>query len=167
MKASSPVPDRFQELHRIKEKYVGSTFDWYARHRFWPRVGFRGAGAFVILGTLSLPVIALLGGKGFEHLTAIIAVAVAVVTSLNAFFNWQKTWEKRIKIYLRLEGEIAIWETKFDQASKEKDEDIGYRNALLATQELIRETQRLTGEETTDWFSDLRFPESNRERKVD
>ena len=151
--------DAIDDLCDIKKKYVDKTWAWYRDHSSWPRITFRMAGMTVIVSSLSIPFLAAAGGDWLKLWVPAASLIIAIVTALNAFFAWQKTWEKRITIQLTLEGLIAAWETKIAAARRTNDTDEGYETALQATQDLIENTRSLTVSETANFFADIKFPD--------
>ena len=151
--------DPIDELCKIKKNYVDKTWTWYCDHSTWPRVVFRLTGVTVIVLSLSIPFLAAAGGKLLTVGVSVAALSIAILSALNAFFAWQKTWEKRITTQLTLEGLIAVWETKIAEARRATDEKDGYQFALKATQELIDNTRSLTVTETGTFFASIKFPD--------
>lgn len=92
------------ELYNIKEHYVDSLLSWYRTHTTWPRVIFRTAGTTVIVLSLAIPFLASAKGCYLEVGVPIASFVIALVSALNAFYSWQKTWEKRISAQLTIEG---------------------------------------------------------------
>lgn len=153
-------PDPFAELKRIKASYVDETLKWYSSHSTWPRVVFRLSGLTTIVSSLALPFMAASKGFLLEFGVPIASVLIAVLTGLNSFFGWQRTWEKRKTAQLALEGMTALWETQMDAARNLPDAGKGYEAALAATQEILKLTQALTVNETVQWFTQVKFPEA-------
>lgn len=151
--------DSIDDLCDIKKKYVDKTWIWYRDHSSWPRIIFRLAGTTVIVLSLSIPFLAAAGGDWLRYWVPAVSTIIAILTALNAFFAWQKTWEKRITIQLSLEGLIAAWETKIAAARRTKNAEEGYKIALQATQDLIENTRSLTVSETANFFADIKFPD--------
>jgi len=153
------VDTSIDELYEIKKNYIDKTWIWYRDHSSWPRIVFRLAGVTVIVLSLSIPFLAAAKGKWLEIGVPIAALTIAILSALNAFFAWQKTWEKRITIQLTLEGLMAAWETKMAAARRSEDSKEGYEMALQATQDLIENTRSLTVTETGTFFSSIKFPD--------
>ena len=147
------------ELCAIKQKYVDTTWNWYRDHSSWPRIVFRLAGIGVIVLSLSIPFLAAAEGDWLKYGVPAASLAIAILSALNAFFAWQKTWEKRISIKLTLEGLMAAWETEIAAARHAGSGEKGYEAALRATQDLIERTRQLTVAETATFFTDIKFPE--------
>lgn len=151
--------DVIDELCKIKEQYVDSLLLWYRTHVTWPRVIFRTAGTVVIVLSLAIPFLASAKGTYLEVGVPIASFVIALLSALNAFYGWQKTWEKRISTQLALEGLIAIWETEIAAARREANVTEGYARALKATQGLIEKAKVLSVGETGSFFAAVKFPE--------
>ena len=147
------------ELREIKKTYIDKTWIWYRDHSSWPRIVFRLAGVAVIVLSLTIPFLAAAKGDWLEVGVPAASLSIAILSALNAFFGWQKTWEKRITAQLTLEGLMATWETKIAAARRSENPKEGYENALQATQELIESTRSLTVAETATFFTNIKFPD--------
>ena len=147
------------ELREIKKNYTDKTWEWYRDHTGWPRIVFRLAGVTVIVLSLTIPFLAAAKGEWLEIGVPIASLIIAILSSLNAFFAWQKTWEKRITIQLTLKGLMAAWETEITTARRSENLQEGYEIALRATQDIIENTRLLTVGETGAFFSSMKFPD--------
>mgnify|MGYP001815025722 FL=1 len=147
------------ELCDIKKRYVDKMWIWYRDNSSWPRIVFRLAGISIIVLSLSIPFIAATEGTWSKTGVSVAALLIAILSALNAFFAWQKMWEKRITIQLTLEGLMAVWETNIVAARRFENPEEGYKTALQATQDLIENTKALAVSETTDFFTNIKFPD--------
>lgn len=147
------------ELCAIKEGYVDKTYNWYRDRSTWPRITFRLAGVTIIVLSLTIPFFAAAEGKWSEIGVPLASLSIAILSSLNAFFGWQKMWEKRITTQLTLEGLMAAWEIKIAAAKRTQDLEKGYVAALQATQDLIENTRSLSVSETASFFTNIKFPD--------
>ena len=125
------------ELCKIKIHYVDNLLKWYGGHVNWPRIIFRLAGITVISLSLGLPFLSTIGGNLGKYLVMSASLVIAVLTALNSFFNWQKTWEKRVMLKLTMEGLVAQWEAEIIAANADSDSKSGFEIAFNATRELI------------------------------
>ena len=157
--------DAIDDLCKIKKHYVDSLHSWYRTHATWPRVIFRITGTTVITLSLAIPFLASAKGNYLEVGVPIASFVIALLSALNAFYSWQKMWEKRISSQLAVEGLIAIWETEIAAARRETETEKGYERALKATQELIDKAKVLSVGETSSFFATLKFPEVSSARK--
>ncbi len=161
---SNDQADPFAELRKIKADYIDKTLRWYATRSACPRLAFRVSGVVIIVTSLALPFLAAWAAHSPDNKIPKLSVPIAsfiiaVVTGLNAFFGWQKSWEKRMTIQLTLEGAIALWQTKIDAAQNIADPAKAYETALEATQNLVKSTQALTIGETAEWFRQQKLPD--------
>jgi Protein of unknown function (DUF4231) len=156
----NPSTGSIDELCEIKSRYVDAMLKWYRDHVTWPRVVFRFAGLTVIVLSLAIPFLAAAKGDFLSVGVPIASFIIALITALNAFFAWQKVWEKRISICLTLEGLMAEWETEIAAAKRDSDPVTSFDKAFKATQDLIDKTRSMTVAETGAFFSTIKFPES-------
>jgi hypothetical protein len=157
---SNVTPERdptVDYLVEVVNRRVGRQAKWYRSRTTWPRILFRLSGMLVIVGSLSLPVLAASSVRGRDELLGIISLVVASLTSLGAFFRWDSTWRSRARTAQTLEGLIARWELRlmaYELGSLNREE------FLRSTEELVEESYRIVGAETDQFFSAVKFPES-------
>jgi hypothetical protein len=84
-------------------------------------------------------------------------MAVAIPTSLNAFFRWDSTWRSRTRTEGDLRGLLAAWELRLRAAEVADDPT---KAALTATETLFREAYALVASETDQFFATVRWPDS-------
>jgi hypothetical protein len=147
------------ELNEIKIHYIDNILKWYSYHVTWPRIIFRLAGTTVIILSLGLPFLSTLEGDLGKQGVRIASFMIAVLTALNSFFNWQKTWEKRVMLKLTLEGLVAQWQAEIIAAKAASDPKSGFERAFTATRELIEKTRATTATETGSFFAGIKFPD--------
>jgi hypothetical protein len=147
------------DLCKIKIHYVDNMLKWYGGHITWPRIIFRSAGIIVIVLSLGMPFLSTVKGELGQRLVLIASFMIAVLTALNSFFNWQKTWEKRVMFKLTLEGLVAQWEAEIIAATAASDPKSGFERACNATRELIEKTRATTATETGSFFAGIKFPD--------
>jgi hypothetical protein len=149
------------DLIEIKINYVDNMLKWYGDHVTWPRIIFSSAGITVIVLSLGLPFLSTLEGDLGKLWVKIASFMIAVLTALNSFFNWQKTWEKRVLLKLTLEGLVAQWEAEIIAANAVSDPKIGFERAFNATRELLEKTRATTATETGSFFAGIKFPDAD------
>jgi hypothetical protein len=152
----SPLQEQTNYLYGAVRAHILPLRDWYALHIWWPRVLFRSAGSLVILGSLSLPIIASHNFEGRDWLLGVVSVLVAALTSLNAFFHWDSTWRSYAQTERQLESAIAKWDLQMQifQAGK-----LSWPEAVVATQELFEQVHKTVSSETDQFFSTVKFPD--------
>src|SRR5438045_2608165 len=87
-------------LVSIKSAYVDQTLGWYRKRTLLPRLVFRTVGTLVIVLSLGIPFLVAFQATLGKWVLPLASFAIAALTALNTFFDWQKTWEKRISIQL-------------------------------------------------------------------
>jgi hypothetical protein len=127
---------------------------------------FRVAGTLIIVSSLAIPFLAASTSEQLRtYGVPIASLLVAILASLNAFFQWQAVWQKRLTIELTLEGWIAVWNTKIAEAYHQDDLKRSYQMALEATQDLIEKTRTIQVTETALLFSRTKPPLSTSDGK--
>ena len=149
----------------IKEGYVDDRRRWYERNRHSPRRWFRGVGIAIIVSSISIPFLVAAEGDLQRWGAPIAALSVAILTALNMFFAWQKTWEKRVRVWLTIEGLIAIWEAEMTTAERQTDPKERFGTALQATLELIEATRKLEVEEAATLSAKFELPTRSTDSK--
>lgn len=147
-----------EDLRKLVEKQVMPCYRWYDSHKGWPRVLFRTGGLIVVVGSLFLPVIAAQQPSETRNLILTsVSLAVAIMSSLNAFFRWDGTWRSRTRTAYALQGLIGTWEFRLKAAA---DAENPRAAAVAATERLINEAFALVGTETDEFFATVRWPEA-------
>jgi hypothetical protein len=153
--------DEFQVFvahqRKLVENHIMPCHNWYSKHVWWPRVMFRLSGIVVVIGSLSLPIIAtsttLLNRDVVLTATS---MSIAALSSLNTFFRWDAMWRSRTRAGHALQGLVASWEYGLSAAAlSDKPEQA----ALAATEKLFKEAFALVGAETEEFFASLHWPE--------
>jgi hypothetical protein len=148
------------EMRALVEKQVAPCYKWYDGSKKWPRIFFRSAGLIVVIGSLLLPVIASRKGMPYrDDILTSISLAVAVMTSLNAFFRWDAAWRSRTRAAYALQGLLGRWEFRLKAAEESENPKAA---ALAATEKLFDEAFTLVGSETDEFFANVRWPEAPR-----
>jgi hypothetical protein len=148
-------------LRQLVNEQVVPCYKWYSTHKTWPRVMFRGGGMIVVIGSLILPAIAASSMPKREIVLTMVSLAVAVLSSLNAFFRWDATWRSRTRAAYALQGLLATWEFNLSAARRSKDPQ---QCALDATDRLFKDAFALVGSETDEFFANIRWPEAPKPR---
>ena len=81
------------------------------------------------------------------------------------FFAWQKTWEKRVRVWLTIKWLIAIWEAKMTKAERHTDPEKRFGTALQATLELVEATKKLEVEEAAALSAKFELPNRSTDEK--
>lgn len=154
--------DRFENgLRQLVNEQVVPCYKWYSTHMMWPGVMFRGGGMVIVIGSLSLPAIAASPMPNREIVLTVVSLAVAIISSLNAFFKWDATWRSRTRAAYALQGLLATWEFNLAAARQSKEPE---QCALKATESLFKAAFVLVGSETDEFFANIRWPEAPKPR---
>jgi len=145
------------DLRALVEKQVMPCYRWYDSHKGWPRLLFRAGGLIVVVGSLLLPVIAAQNTPEYRVLLTGVSLAVAIMSSLNAFFRWDGAWRSRTRAAYALQGLLGVWEFELKASAAAENPS---KAALDATGKLIREAFALVGSETDEFFASVRWPEA-------
>jgi hypothetical protein len=147
---------RFLALRMLVDQQIRPQYRWYSTHTLWPRLCFRCAGILVVIGSLTLPVIAAQKGWPPRVLTGV-SLMVAVISSLSTFFKWDSTWQSRISTSAALRSLLAKWELSMESAgTAEKPDDA----ALAATEKLFDDAFNIVGSETKQFFATVKWPDT-------
>jgi hypothetical protein len=128
-----------QYIKKLHEQKVGYADKWLNYYNSWqrtklPYVLFRIVGIFVILGSVSLPLLAQVTTD--KVYISLVSLGVAFFTALTSFFSWNLTWQRRVTAIVALRHYIACWEIDMLKASKE-NYDYGKEQAYNATSQLF------------------------------
>ena len=147
---------RFLALRKLVDYQIRPHYRWYSTHTLWPRLCFRFAGIAVVIGSLTLPVIA--AHREWPHreifLTGV-SLMVAVISSLNTFFKWDSTWQSRVSTAAALQSLLARWDLSMKSAETAQNAD---DTALAATEKLFNDTFNIVGSETKQFFASVKWP---------
>ena len=128
---------------------------------------FQGSGVIVIVLSTSLPLVAAFGerlvGDWNNLIIALIGVAIAILSGLNAFFHWDTGWRGQIGAQLELQRLRAEWQAKRAAALTHPNHEEGFVLIQTATDKLISSAHQVIKTETNQFFEGQRFPESKSE----
>jgi hypothetical protein len=149
----------FDRLRRLKEEWVDTTRNWYTKRAPWHRRAFRVSGTLVILFSVSIPFLVDRDDWRWSGAAvSFLSLAIAALTGLMSFFQWQSSWHKHIRSQLRLEHLTAMWELEMTEAQQERDPTKAKEMAVKATRKLLSMTGALTVEEAQEFFEGLKAP---------
>ncbi len=150
------------DLAAFKERHVTKTLNWYKNHARTPMLLFRTSGVFIIVVSVSLPLLSVLEGVWQETVLPVMALGIAGLTGLNTFFQWQTSWQSYRQTQYALEFLIAEWELRFMEARNTQDRSQGLAMAIQATDKLLQDARQLSSTETGTYFERVRLPETSR-----
>src|SRR4029434_7112329 len=145
----------FAELRVQKEKYVDANWRWFRRAEWPPRLCFLISGTLIILGSVSLPYLVNATAPWRDHAITVVSLGVAVLTSLNAFYAWQQTWQKRVRVTTALEHLCASWNIDMLDASC-LDFPEANEKACLATSKLFTQVHQMISAENQQLFAQIK-----------
>lgn len=150
-----------KELTAIKDKYiVEHKLQWYEKHLRWPKILFRISGALVIILSVSIPFLTILDGFWKTTVLPLVALVIAALTGLNAFFRWEGDWKRDLQAHIALEHMLSIWEVQITEAKQEPDVQKGIAKVVQATKQLLDNAKDITATETEEAFKLVQFPQS-------
>jgi hypothetical protein len=140
----------------------------YARLAKWKNLLFRLTGSFVILLSVSLPIVAAFGGA-LPHKdlwVSVIAGAIALCSGLNSFFRWDAGWRGCLEAQRKLVQLRDEWDYKIERARTYPDSVRGFQIAKEATANLVNAAHEIILSETKQYLDAQKFPDagSTRER---
>ncbi|HYT45828.1 MAG TPA: SLATT domain-containing protein [Methylomirabilota bacterium] len=150
-----------KELTAIKDTYiVKNKIQWYKKHIERVGIFFRLSGVLVIILSVSLPFFTTLEGFWKTTILPFVALLIAALTGLNAFFQWQSDWSGSYQAHIALEHLLSIWELRITEAKQETNVQEAIQKALKATEQLLDGAKEIAATETEGAFKNLQFPRS-------
>ncbi|GCE07027.1 DUF4231 domain-containing protein [Dictyobacter aurantiacus] len=151
-----------QELTHIKETYAVRQLQWYKQHTPQAKYYFRFSSALIIILSVSIPFLATLDGPWRTTVLPIIALLIAGLTGLSAFFRWEDSWKGYMHAQMTLEHLLWLWELKIAEARHEPDAQKGMEIARQATEQLINETRGTIHSEAEEYFKRVQLPQTTK-----
>jgi hypothetical protein len=96
------------ELTRIKDDRVVRTFNWFKRYARRPMILFRTTGVLIIVLSVSVPFLGVLEGIWRDTVLPIVTLAIAGLTGLSSFFQWQGAWQRFRQTQFALEHLLSM-----------------------------------------------------------
>jgi hypothetical protein len=146
------------EATRIKDAFVIPKWRWYKTNARTPAFLFRSAGILIIFLSASLPFLATLEGVWRGVVLPVVALLVAALTGLNAFYQWEQDWKSHRLTQYKLEYQMTLWEIQVAQARQEPDEQQAIEHLWQATRALIDQTEDVTRMEAEQYYKRQRVP---------
>jgi len=134
---------------------------FYRKHARKVRILFRTCGPITILLSLALPIVAAFGEPFTRHelLLSVMAAAIALLSSLNAFFGWDQSWKGFINARLELERLHDRWELDIAEAKTDPSPANRLKLARDATDKFEKQAREVIKSETEGYFARVKFPE--------
>jgi len=105
-----------------------------------------------------VPFLATLEGVWKELVLPSVAVAIAFLTGLNAFYQWQTQWQGNRETQYALEHLLAKWEVEIVKTRFESDRDKAVDLAIDATDRLLDQAREITSSTAGEFFRNLKIP---------
>lgn len=132
--------------------------DWYADHARSPWLLFRAFGALTILLSVAVPFLATREGAWRTTVLPIVTLAIAALTGLTAFFQWQAQWAGFRSAELKLRYALAQWNVHMADACNSGDAATASKLAVDATRALLDYAESAVSSETGHYFDAVRKP---------
>jgi hypothetical protein len=152
--------DFFKSLRSQKEAYVDGLGKWFERARRLPGFFFFTSGTLIILGSVSLPY--LVNSSDFPFAwkntaISIVSLSIALLTALNAFYSWQHSWQKRLRIAGAIDNLVALWEIDMLNASRAESPK-AEEDAYATTSQLFNQVYQIITRENEQLFAQIKPP---------
>ena len=166
MSDTTAVDQYLVELEK-QDRFKGETVEksilwyiaWYRKRAPARRLAFRAAGLAVLVASASLPFATSISSDAVKQwLLPLLAYVIAIVASLNAFFQWQQVWEGYMMALLQLESAWAEWGMSRCEAKLEPDRDKALSIIKSAAHKLNSKVDEVIAAETGGFFKVIKFP---------
>jgi hypothetical protein len=124
------------------------------RHRRW----FRLTGALTILFSVSLPALAATNFSGRNAVISVLAIGVAGLSGLRAFYQWDQSWQLYRSQELVLVTLLTRWQMAMIRIVKSAAPDADDQAHAL-TLDILNEAQESGRTELGDFFSGIAWPQ--------
>ncbi|ASO21023.1 hypothetical protein FHR81_001992 [Actinoalloteichus hoggarensis] len=156
----SAAPDRSSptaDVHGLAEAHVRrlrARYDWRAE---WHRRFFRLGGLLIILASASLPLLTTLEYENKDFVLSAAGVVIAVLTGLQTFYRWDKSWATLRAAESSLTELLWEWRLRQEEAAGLTGEEAD-RVRRAATERMLAGVREVRHRESEDYFAELRFP---------
>lgn len=140
------------------EAYVLRVREFYDARAWWCRRLYRMSGMLVILVGSALPLLSTMDYAYKEPTVSIAGIAVAVVTSLRAFYRWDQSWVLLRNTEIILTKTYLAWKGSAEETTEATDEHrrLARNQAAIA---LIAKVSNIRQGEAESFFKDLSYPQ--------
>jgi hypothetical protein len=139
---------------------VTALRDTYRRRAGWNRVSFRATGVFVIVLSTALPLLTIPDYGAKKAVISGVGVAIAVLTGLRNFFQWDQLWSLLRQSDFELSYLLDKW--KLDSAACDAATPEDRSKQLCAITQTLRDaSEQVRRSESTRYFGSLRFPSTS------
>ena len=163
MQSEQQKDERFisilKELEALKEEFVERKIQWYAKNARQAQMRFRLSGALIIVLSACLPFLTTLReGIWISIVLPVVALVIAGLSGLTAFFRWESNWRGFSQTGYMLEYQLKMWELKVIEAKHEMDAQKAVEIVVQATKQLLDDAQAATNDETEAFFKRVQMP---------
>ncbi|BCL80124.1 DUF4231 domain-containing protein [Ktedonobacteria bacterium brp13] len=152
-----------KELEALKENFVVRKIHAYSRRATQARLRFRISSTLIIGLSACLPFLTTLReGIWISIVLPIVAIAIAGLSGLNAFFRWESNWKGYSQARYRLEYLLKVWELKIIEARHATDTQKAVEIVVQATKQLPDDVESTTSVETEEYFKRVQIPKTSR-----
>jgi hypothetical protein len=124
------------------------------RHRRW----FRLTGVLTILFSVSLPALTSVTFSGRDAVISALAVGVAGLSGLRAFYQWDQSWQLYRAQVLAFEALATRWQLGMTRIVKAGDPDAD-EQAHTLTLDVLNDAHEAGRAELSDFFSVIAWPQ--------
>ncbi|WP_198044178.1 DUF4231 domain-containing protein [Actinoalloteichus sp. GBA129-24] len=145
------------DVHGLAEAHVSrlrARYDWRAR---WHRRFFRLGGLLIILASAALPLLTTLDYENKDFVLSATGVVIAVLTGLQTFYRWDKSWATLRAAESSLTELRWEWRLRQEEAKGLTGDDAD-RHRREATERMLAGVREVRLRESEDYFAELRFP---------
>jgi len=154
------VIERFPECADLVQRRLFPLRERYRKRARLYRLWYRGTGALVILLSVSLPLVA--NSAPFDYqilILSAISLAIAGITGLRSFFQWDQMWQLLRTAELVLRGLLLKWELDLSRFAHQRDDDSARGRAFARTEKLLEDLRDITKTEIETISGATNWPE--------
>jgi len=151
--------NEFEAYYRIVQtKVIINAYHWYKKHKNRERIIFRASGITVILFSITIPVISIYNFTEKDIVVSVMALTIAILSGLKAFFKWEESWQSFNRSELAIQHLIGIWQIQLLEAKTHANFSDRLSEARKATKYLLEEVGKIISQESDNYFSKIEWP---------
>jgi hypothetical protein len=151
---SARYPEYEQLINQRLEVNLDRCHILARRHRGW----FRLTGVLTVLFSVSLPALTAVNFSGRNVVISVLAVAVAALSGLRAFYQWDQSWQLYRSQELALVALLTRWQMAMMRIVKSAAPDADDQ-AYTLTLDILNEAYESGRAELSDFFSGMAWPQ--------
>ena len=157
-KPDDAIAARYPEYAQLIRQHLEANRDrcrvLARRHRRW----FRLTGVLTIVFSVSLPALTATDFSGRNAAISVIAIAVAGLSGLRAFYQWDQSWQLYRSQELALEALLTRWQLDMLRIVRSAAPDADDQAHAL-TMDVLNEAYESGRSELSDFFSAIAWPQ--------